>query len=87
MMGNRKVTGGLPVWPTALKNLKVLDFSNNAHSGSIPVQYGKLGAVDLHLGGNHLAGSVPAGLSAKPAETFRPGNEKLCGAPLPPCPV
>lgn len=85
--GNRKVTGGLPVWPTALKSLKVLDFSNNAHSGNIPVQYGKFGSVELHLAGNHLAGKVPVGLSSKPVETFRPGNEKLCGTPLPACPA
>lgn len=87
MMGNRKVTGGLPVWPAALPNLKVLDFSNNAHSGNIPAVYGKLGGVDLHLGGNHLAGRIPAGLSGKPAAVFQPGNEKLCGPPLGPCPV
>ncbi|KAG0556518.1 hypothetical protein KC19_11G059600 [Ceratodon purpureus] len=87
MQNNHKVTGGLPVWLTSLPNLKVLDLSNNAHSGNIPVQYGKLANVDLHLGGNHLASRIPAGLSGKPEATFRPGNEKLCGAPLGECPV
>lgn len=87
MQNNRGVTGGLPVWLTSLPNLKVLDLSNNAHSGDIPVQYGKLGAVDLHLGGNHLANHIPAGLSGKPVPTFRPGNEQLCGAPLAACPA
>lgn len=87
MKWNHGVTGGLPVWPTSLPNLKVLDFSNNAHSGNIPVQYGKLANVDLHLGGNHLSSRIPSGLSGKPESTFRPGNEKLCGAPLSACPV
>lgn len=87
MQNNHGVTGGLPVWLTSLPNLKVLDLSNNAHSGDIPVQYGKLGNVELYLGGNHLANHIPPGLSGKPESTFRPGNEKLCGAPLAACPV
>lgn len=89
MQSNHKVAGGLPVWPTSLPNLKVLDFSNNAHTGNIPVQYGKLGKnnVELRLGGNHLSSRIPAGLSGKPLSAFRPGNEKLCGVPLPACPV
>ena len=85
MQNNHKATGGLPVWPTTLPNLKVLDLSNNAHSGNIPVQYGKLGNVELHLGGNHLSSRIPPGLGNKPESTFRPGNEKLCGAPLAAC--
>ncbi|XP_024358690.1 uncharacterized protein [Physcomitrium patens] len=84
---NYKITTGLPVWPTLLPYLKVLDFSNNAHSGNIPVQYGKLANVELHLGGNHLTGKLPSGLSALPESAFRPGNEKLCGAPLSTCPA
>lgn len=86
MNSNFKATGGLPVWPTSLRSLKVLDLSFNAHSGNIPVQYGKLGNVQLFLAGNKLANHIPAGLSGKPVSAFRPGNPKLCGAPLPTCP-
>ncbi|XP_024403371.1 uncharacterized protein [Physcomitrium patens] len=87
MQMNRKATGGLPTWPTRLPNLKVLDFSNNAHSGSIPAQYGRLANVQLSLAGNRLSSRIPPALSGKPESTFRPGNEGLCGAPLQACPA
>lgn len=68
--------------------LTSLDLSNNRLSGEIPDSLARNAKLQsLFLANNSLTGQIPTGsqLQSQNVSAFRPGNNKLCGSPLPAC--
>lgn len=68
--------------------LTSLDLSNNFLSGEISQSLAKNVKLQiLSLANNSLSGQIPTGsqLQSQNVSAYRPGNEDLCGPPLPAC--
>ncbi|KAI3465878.1 hypothetical protein Pfo_022541 [Paulownia fortunei] len=55
----QNLTGGVPPEFARLRHLKHLDLSRNYLNGSIPLQWAKMGLVDVSFMGNRLSGPFP----------------------------
>lgn len=92
-LSSSKMQGEIPskiFTPEFLPSLRVLNLSNNLLSGAVPAGFGYMGKLShLDLSGNDLGGPLPDTLPVylKIITFFWPGNEKLCGNPLPPCDI
>ncbi|XP_039016515.1 probable inactive receptor kinase At5g58300 [Hibiscus syriacus] len=71
------------LFPTSLSpSLKVMDFSYNSISGTIPsLNLPRLKVLNFSY--NNLSGSIPSSLNRFPSAFI--GNPLLCGSPLRPC--
>ncbi|CAI5506909.1 unnamed protein product [Closterium sp. Naga37s-1] len=78
------LTGAIPAGVSKMKHLLTLRLSYNNLTGSIPAVWPK-SIRQVLLAGNRLSGPVPAALSKLKRGSFKPGNDNLCGKPLPAC--
>ena len=83
---SRNVFGGEIPQTIGQIPLQQLDLSNNVLVGEIPQGLGSQSALSsLELANNSLSGPIPSGqqISSFTVGTFLPGNDRLCGPPLP----
>ncbi|WVZ69770.1 hypothetical protein U9M48_018505 [Paspalum notatum var. saurae] len=84
VLSDNNLSGPIPFALNNLTALRVLRLDGNGLSGPIPsISIPGLGV--FNVSDNNLNGSIPKSLSGFPADSFA-GNQRLCGAPLPPCP-
>lgn len=85
-LSNNALSGTIPDKEGSLKKLQSLDLSSNRLTGPVPVMLARMPAtLQFYLGGNDLSGEIPQenGFGTRTTkESFRPGNEGLCGLPL-----
>ncbi|CAI5477030.1 unnamed protein product [Closterium sp. Yama58-4] len=81
---NNALTRAIPAGVSKMKWLRGLWLSYNNLTGSIPAVW-PARIRQVLLVGNQLSGAVPAALSKLKKHTFKPGNDNLCGTPLPAC--
>lgn len=85
-LAGNNLTGSIRMEIGQLNLLTSLDVSDNSLEGAIPSSLGSISSlVKLSLGGNQLAGPIPKTLARFRTESFQPGNEGLCDAPLVEC--